>query len=199
MCSIVIASPAKRSYGKTPRPSSSQTGESDMNSEWSCGDNPQIALVILPPQVVNDKGRYHSQSQWIPAARLAMLNAMAATFENLEEQIQIWIRKNVKATSRLEFKLRIELTTPAGKAEFIKDVIALANSGGEYPRDDTYLVIGFNDGQIQDVRQEHYDGGSFGQMLRYCWTPACPSSLFRTYSTTSTSPQHRFMISGGAR
>jgi hypothetical protein len=38
--------------------------------------------------IVNDRGRYHSQSKWIPAVRLAMLNAMATPFENLEEQIR---------------------------------------------------------------------------------------------------------------
>ena len=46
----------------------------------------------------------------------------------------LWIKKNKKEDSRLEFKLRIDLGTPAAKAEFIRDVIALANSEGEYPR-----------------------------------------------------------------
>jgi hypothetical protein len=60
-----------------------------------------------------------------------MLNAMAAPPKDLEERIRLWITKNVKENSRLEFKLRIDLTTPGAKAEFIKDVIALANSEGE--------------------------------------------------------------------
>lgn len=94
-----------------------------------------------------------------------MLNAMAAPPKDLEEQIRLWTTKNVKENSRLEFKLRIDLTTPGAKAEFIKDVIALANSEGEYPREDAHLVIGFNDGHIQDVRREGYDGARFGQIL----------------------------------
>jgi predicted HTH transcriptional regulator len=94
-----------------------------------------------------------------------MLNAMAAPLKDLEEQIRLWITQNVKENSRLEFKLRIDQTMPGAKAEFIKDVIALANSEGEYPREAAHLVIGFNDGHIHDVRNERYDGARFGQIL----------------------------------
>src|SRR5258708_723976 len=94
-----------------------------------------------------------------------MLNPMAASLKDFEEQIRLWIKKNVRENSRLEFKLRIDVTASGAKAEFIKDVIALANSEGEYPREDAHLVIGFNDSRIQDVRNERYDGARFGEIL----------------------------------
>jgi hypothetical protein len=70
---------------------------------------------------------------------------------DLESQIRLWIKNNKKENSRLEFKLKVDLSTPGAKAEFIRDVIALANSEGEVPRDDGYLVIGFKDGRYHDI------------------------------------------------
>jgi hypothetical protein len=83
---------------------------------------------------------------------------------DLERQIRLWIKKNEKESSRLEFKLRIEIGTPGGKAEFIRDVLSLANSEGEAPRVDGFLVIGFKDGRVHD-KDEDYDGATFGQIL----------------------------------
>ena len=83
----------------------------------------------------------------------------------LEAQIRKWIKQNRRENSRLEFKQRIELSTIGAKAEFIRDVIALANSEGEAPRNDGYLVIGFRDGKHFDIRDEHYDGATLGQVL----------------------------------
>lgn len=91
---------------------------------------------------------------------------MAAQAQNdFESQVWLWIKKKKKENSRLEFKLRIDLTTPGAKAEFIRDVMALANSEGENPRKDGHLVIGFRDGQHQDIAGEHYDGAKFGELL----------------------------------
>jgi len=83
---------------------------------------------------------------------------------DLESQVKLWIKKNAKESSRLEFKLKVEIGAPGGKAEFIRDVIALANSEGETPREDGHLVIGFKDGRFH-VKDEHYDGARFGQIL----------------------------------
>ena len=85
--------------------------------------------------------------------------------EALGSQIRKWIKENRKESKRLEFKKRIELTTSGGKAEFVRDVLSLANSEGECPREDGYLVIGFRDGKCHDVQAEHYDGATFGQIL----------------------------------
>src|SRR5438128_257971 len=82
-----------------------------------------------------------------------------------ETQVWLWIKKNKKEDSRLEFKLRIDLSTPGAKAEFIRDVIALANSEGEYPRKEGHLVVGFKNGRRHDIQDEHYDGATFGQIL----------------------------------
>lgn len=82
---------------------------------------------------------------------------MAATTQtDTESQVRLWIRKNKKENSRLEFKLRVDVTTAATKAEFIRDVLSLANSEGEHPRVEGYLVIGFKNGRHVDVRNEHY-------------------------------------------
>jgi hypothetical protein len=83
---------------------------------------------------------------------------------DLESQVRLWIKKKPKESSRLEFKLKVEIGTPGGKAEFIRDVIALANSEGETPREDGHLVIGFKDARFHD-KDEHYDGATFGQIL----------------------------------
>jgi hypothetical protein len=83
----------------------------------------------------------------------------------LENQIRLWIKQNKKENSRLEFKWQIDLGTPDDKAEFIRDVMALANSEGEYPRKEGYLVVGARNGKCHDIQNEHYDGARFGQVL----------------------------------
>ena len=83
---------------------------------------------------------------------------------DLERRLRLWIEKNEKESSRLEFKLKLQISTPGGKAEFIRDVMALANSEGEAPREEGHLVIGFKDGRFHD-KNEHYEGATFGQIL----------------------------------
>lgn len=91
------------------------------------------------------------------------MNAPSKT--DLESQIRHWIKTNKRESRRLEFKLKIDLSTPGAKAEFIRDVIALANSEGEDPPENGYLVIGFKDGRFYESKNEHYDGATFGQLL----------------------------------
>lgn len=86
------------------------------------------------------------------------------TKTDLERQLKLWIRKNKRENSRLEFKLKVDFSTPGAKAEFIRDVIALANSEGESPRDDGYLVVGFREGDFYE-KPAHYEGATFGQIL----------------------------------
>jgi hypothetical protein len=87
------------------------------------------------------------------------------TKNDLASHVRSWIRLNPKENSRLEFKLRVDLSTPGARAEFIKDVIALANSEGEAPRIEAHLVIGFKKGECRDVTPENYDGATFSQIL----------------------------------
>jgi hypothetical protein len=90
---------------------------------------------------------------------------MAEPFKiDLERQLRLWIEKNEKESSRLEFKLKLEISNPGGKAEFIRDVIALANSEGEAPREEGHLVVGFSESRFHD-KNEHYEGGTLGQIL----------------------------------
>jgi len=83
----------------------------------------------------------------------------------LESRVRRWIRKKAKETSRVEFKLIVPLRPVGAKAEFIRDVIALANSEGEFPRQNAYLIIGFSEGKLRDVAPECYDGAALGQIL----------------------------------
>lgn len=39
------------------------------------------------------------------------------TKTDLESQVRLWIKKKAKETCRIEFKLRVEITTPGGKAD----------------------------------------------------------------------------------
>lgn len=89
----------------------------------------------------------------------------ASTPTGLESKVRLWTRNNKKENSRLEFKLKVDLSTPGAKAEFIRDVIALANSEGEAPRTDAHLVIGFKDGRHHDIATEHYNGATFRELL----------------------------------
>ncbi len=75
------------------------------------------------------------------------------------------MKRNATENNRLEFKLRIDLSGPGAKAELVRDVIALANSEGEWPREEGYLVVGFKNGTCHDVTQEHYDDATFRQIL----------------------------------
>jgi hypothetical protein len=93
------------------------------------------------------------------------LEMAAPSKTDLESHLWLWIKKNKKEDSRLEFKLRVDLSTPGAKAEFIRDVIALANSEGENPRAEGHLVIGFKNGKLRDVQAEHYDGARLGELL----------------------------------
>jgi hypothetical protein len=70
----------------------------------------------------------------------------------IESQVRQWIKRNKKENCRLEFKQRIDLSTAGAKAEFIRDVIALANSEGECPRNDSHLVVGFRNGKCYDIQ-----------------------------------------------
>jgi len=83
----------------------------------------------------------------------------------IEAQVRQWMRDNKKENSRLDFKLLIDLGSVSTKAEFVRDVISLANSEGEHPREDGLLVIGFRNGKYQDVASSHYDGAIFSQIV----------------------------------
>ena len=83
----------------------------------------------------------------------------------IEILLRGWLAANQKEDARLEFKLRVELSTVGGKTEFIRDVLSLANSDGEFNRGYGYLVIGFREGEYYDVRSQSYDGAKFSQIV----------------------------------
>ncbi|PYP91842.1 MAG: hypothetical protein DMG65_05945 [Candidatus Angelobacter sp. Gp1-AA117] len=97
--------------------------------------------------------------------RLMGAKMLKPTKLELENRVRQWIKKNRKENIRLEFKLKVDLSTIGAKAEFIRDVIALANSEGEIPRSEGHLVIGFRNGELFDIESERYDGAKFGQLL----------------------------------
>ena len=82
-----------------------------------------------------------------------------------------WIRTRKKESKRIEFKACVDIIAPERKAEFIRDVISLANSEGEQPRDPGYLVIGCKDGRTFDVTSSHFDGANFRQIVEAYVSP----------------------------
>lgn len=94
----------------------------------------------------------------------------------LEILVLQWIRENPQENRRLEFKQQIDLSNVALKAEFIRDVIALANSEGEFSRSDGHLVIGFRDGTCRDISKDDHDGAKFGEILDSLISPSLPFS-----------------------
>lgn len=98
-----------------------------------------------------------------PCTMLLVMSTLSNS--ELETKVHQWMKTNRKENSRLEFKQRIEISTPDSKAEFIRDVIALANSEGENPRRNGHIVVGFRDGKHFDIAGEGYDGARFGQIL----------------------------------
>jgi hypothetical protein len=62
--------------------------------------------------------------------------------DSTKNRILLAIAQKAKENGRLEFKERIELTSTGDKAEFVRDVLALANSEGEIPREVAHLVLG---------------------------------------------------------
>jgi hypothetical protein len=83
----------------------------------------------------------------------------------IEILLRGWLTSNQKEDARLEFKLCVVLSIVGAKAEFIRDVLSLANSEGESNRGCGYLVIGFRDGEYYDVRSQSYDGAKFSQIV----------------------------------
>jgi hypothetical protein len=75
------------------------------------------------------------------------------------------IAQKAKENGRLEFKERIELTSTSGKAEFVRDVLALANSEGEIPREIAHLVIGVGQTSIPGIPLGTYDGATLRDIV----------------------------------
>lgn len=89
---------------------------------------------------------------------------------------------------RLELKRELVMMPLARRAEFIRDVLSLANSEGEYPRERAYFVIGVKDGTLLDTSALNLDGAQLGQImdahivppLKYIHCSFCPKKGVRT-------------------
>jgi hypothetical protein len=93
------------------------------------------------------------------------------------------IKESETESQRLEFKKRIELRAPAGKAEFIRDSIALLNSDNESPRYPGYLIVGVKKGKVFDISSENYDGATFREINRAYITPE-PEMHYHEFSVS---------------
>jgi hypothetical protein len=91
---------------------------------------------------------------------------------DLEKTIFDCLKRNSKETARLEYKREVDVSDRIRKAEFVRDVIALANSEGEIPRKPGHLVLGFLDGEFFDVRPKKYEASHFGKVLDAYISPA---------------------------
>jgi hypothetical protein len=87
------------------------------------------------------------------------------TRNDLRIKILDYIKNDAKETARLEYKREIDISDRDNKAEFIRDVIAIANSEGELPRETGYLVLGYWHGQLFDVSSKRYEASHFGKVI----------------------------------
>src|SRR5437588_12699569 len=97
--------------------------------------------------------------------RLMGAKMVKPTKLELENRVRQWKKKDRKENIRLEFKLKVDLSTIGAKAEFIRDVIAVANTEGELPRSEGFLVIGFRNCALLDIERERFAGAEFRQAL----------------------------------
>lgn len=88
-----------------------------------------------------------------------------------KERILLAVAQKAKENSRLEFKERIELTSTSGKAEFVRDVLGLANSEGEIPREVAHLVLGVGETLTIGTPLGIYDGATLRDIVRSCIAP----------------------------
>src|SRR5260370_34258943 len=65
----------------------------------------------------------------------------------------------------IELKRDLEFAPYPRRAEFIRDVLSLANSNGEHPRQRAYLIIGVKDGIFVDTSALNLDGATIGQII----------------------------------
>lgn len=86
--------------------------------------------------------------------------------DSTKNRILLAIAQKAKENSRLEFKERVELTSTSGKGEFVRDVLALANSAGEIPRELGHLVIGVAKTSTPGIPLGIYDGATLRDIVR---------------------------------
>lgn len=109
---------------------------------------------------------------------------------DLGETFLACLKRNAKETARLEYKREVDVSDRTRKAEFVRDVIALANSEGEIPRKPGHLVLGFLDGEFFDVRSKQYEASAFGKVLDAYISP----TLSYDYDEFSNGQRGRFGV-----
>jgi hypothetical protein len=89
--------------------------------------------------------------------------------DDFQKRARVIVRQLLKPGKvegpRLELKRELVLTPVAKRAEFIRDLLSLANSEGEYPRENAYLVLGVKDGMLTDTSALNLDGAQLGQIM----------------------------------
>lgn len=101
-------------------------------------------------------------------ATLNRSNIMSKKF-NVEREVKKLLGGVPTETRRVEFKLHVDLSTNDQKAEFIRDILSLANSEGESPRDPGLLIIGFKGGIFR--KPPGLESASVGQLISSNITP----------------------------
>jgi hypothetical protein len=87
---------------------------------------------------------------------------------NMTEQEISKIEKAVlmgkKETALLEFKAKLDVRTDSGKAEFIRDVLSLANSE-EQAANTSHMLIGIKGAKFFEIESLGLDGATFNQIV----------------------------------
>jgi hypothetical protein len=102
----------------------------------------------------------------------------AAAPEYIRSLVFERLRLDHAESARIEWKSQLEISQPHQKAEFIRDILSLANSEGESPRTSGFLLIGAKDGVVfsPGVR---IDGATLSQVVEAYISPKLQLKHFK--------------------
>ena len=108
-----------------------------------------------------------------PESPTAKSNENPAPPKYIRDLVFERLRLNHAENTRLEWKRQLEVSNPHQKAEFIRDILSLANSEGECPRTPGHLLIGAKDGKTFNA-EARIDGATLGQIVEAYISPTLP-------------------------
>jgi len=85
--------------------------------------------------------------------------------QRIEDLVRHCLSRNNAESARVECKRELLISKPAQKAEFIRDVISLSNSEGEWPRLPAHLIIGLKARRLTSTASLAIDGATLGQII----------------------------------
>lgn len=129
------------------------------------GRGDRYELVGVPPILLGDdlcEGFIvNPRLKSVPQAPMEM----CAPPEHIRDLVFERLKINHAENARIEWKRQLVVSHLHQKAEFIRDVLSLANSEGEHPRTSGFLMIGAKDGAVVSSPDARIDGATLGQII----------------------------------